>query len=650
MTNSKTKRALCLSLLSMLVCVSMLIGTTFAWFTDTASTGVIRIQAGTLDVAIEVYDADEGEWVDAEGKTLDFVKATGAPADEPILWEPGCTYKLPAIRIVNKGNLALKYKMTVNGIVGGDAKLLEVIDFTVKVGNTAPVPLDMLEGILAKAAASDPIVISGHMLETAGNEYQGLTIYGIAITVVATQVSSEYDSFGNQYDADASTGIDQLFPLRSTSLVTRDGSGNATDVTVTAVDPADSSTTILEALIPGDAIDGNASEVAVIVDENAATPNLTAVDTSGKVLKTFDVSVTGLKAGNTAGVKVTIFVGKDRAGLMLYHNQTPMNKKNSAADVMDDGDFFYDADTGYLTFISSTFSPFTIVHRDVTAKAIVNGETTYHGSLADAIQAADDETAVYLLKNVQSGATIPENKNVDINLGGYTVDAPKTAFIVSEGATCSIVNGKILAGQYGIVNRGTITELNVDVQSLMYAIANGLGEWVDTDGDGDTDTRIEYTALLKEISGGNYLAYREPVAYPLAGVFGLYNGTNSVVELISGGTFQGNSAAFRNYNANGILSVTDGRFEHPYVYEGGKIFGDSNTYKALFYNNAPLSVTGGTWFGGKEWSSILAKIPSTHQAVQGEVCTAVSQKKYSSGYLVEDPNGPVFYYYTVQPN
>jgi SipW-cognate class signal peptide len=62
MTNSKSiKRALILSILLIVVCVSMLIGTTFAWFTDTAETSVNTIQAGTLDVALQMYDGEK--WV-----------------------------------------------------------------------------------------------------------------------------------------------------------------------------------------------------------------------------------------------------------------------------------------------------------------------------------------------------------------------------------------------------------------------------------------------------------------------------------------------------------------------------------------------------------------------------------------------------------
>ena len=136
-----------------------------------------------------------GSWVSAEGKTIDFVKASGHE-NEAILWEPGCTYELPVLRVVNKGNLALKYKIKINGIQG-DEKLKEVINWTI-----SDVALDT-DHSLAAGATSEDLTIKGHMQESAGNEYQGLSIDGISITVVATQDTVENDSFGNTYDANA---------------------------------------------------------------------------------------------------------------------------------------------------------------------------------------------------------------------------------------------------------------------------------------------------------------------------------------------------------------------------------------------------------------------------------------------------------------
>ena len=237
MTSSKsTKRALVSSALAILMCVAMLIGTTFAWFTDTASTAVNKIQAGNLKVDLEMQKPD-GSWVSAKGQTLEFKKATNAPADEKVLWEPGCTYELPQLRVVNNGNLALMYKIQITGIQG-DAKLNEVIDWTI---NDAAINLTEKHLLAGQTGAA--FTIKGHMQESAGNDYRNLTIDGIGITVVATQDTEENDSNGNTYDENAeypsiTTGatlnevfgganIDFGYGNTSTESVTLDGKGVA---------------------------------------------------------------------------------------------------------------------------------------------------------------------------------------------------------------------------------------------------------------------------------------------------------------------------------------------------------------------------------------------------------------------------------------
>ena len=188
-----TKRALLTSVMALVMCVVMLVGTTFAWFTDTASTGVNKIQAGNLDVKLL---AEDGE-TSLEGATLEWQKAAGAE-DGDILWEPGCRYKLQPIIIKNAGTLALKYKIVISGI-DGDAKLNEAIDWTIN-----GVSLDEEKPLLAGAFAT--LTIEGHMKEEAGNEYQGLSIDGIGITVYATQYTHENDSYNHTYDEDATYG------------------------------------------------------------------------------------------------------------------------------------------------------------------------------------------------------------------------------------------------------------------------------------------------------------------------------------------------------------------------------------------------------------------------------------------------------------
>ena len=204
-----TKRALLTSVTALVMCVVMLVGTTFAWFTDTASTGVNKIQAGNLDVDII---GEDGKSLD--GMTLSF-KNVNDKTD--ILWEPGATFFTQGFQIVNKGNLALKYKVVVSGTTG-DAKLLEAIDFAVVTddtkkdaeavsfaeegkllnkGDTAP------ESAVTDTGAKAYYYLRGHMKEEAGNEYKNLTMDGISITVYATQYTHENDSFGPDYDKNA---------------------------------------------------------------------------------------------------------------------------------------------------------------------------------------------------------------------------------------------------------------------------------------------------------------------------------------------------------------------------------------------------------------------------------------------------------------
>ena len=154
---------------------------------------VDKIQAGTLDV--QLLD-EQGRSL--EGQTLSWKKAAGHE-NEAVLWEPGCTYELQPIVIKNAGKLALKYKIVISGIQG-DAALNNAIEWTIT--NTSTVTALDADHALA-AGASDTLTIKGHMREDAGNEYQGLSIDGIGITVVATQYTYESDSNNNQYDVNA---------------------------------------------------------------------------------------------------------------------------------------------------------------------------------------------------------------------------------------------------------------------------------------------------------------------------------------------------------------------------------------------------------------------------------------------------------------
>ena len=239
MNNRKaTKRALLTSVMALVMCVVMLVGTTFAWFTDTARTNVNKIQAGKLDVVLQMEDGTG--WKDAEGETLEFKKDAAAPVGEKVLWEPGATYQLPTLTIKNNGNLALKYKINVSGAKDADndpnldsLKLMDVLEWTYTVGSANYILNNEMH---LTAGGSDTVTIKAKMDENANNDYQGMAIDGIAITVVATQDTVEYDSTRNDYDANATYPmVVSQSTLNSTLTLAalKDANGNIAPVEVT---------------------------------------------------------------------------------------------------------------------------------------------------------------------------------------------------------------------------------------------------------------------------------------------------------------------------------------------------------------------------------------------------------------------------------
>ncbi len=243
-----TKRALLGSVISLLLCFAMLLGTTFAWFTDNAATGSNVITSGNLDVEVE-YTLDGINWDKLDGADDLFNKS---------LWEPGHT-EVVALRIKNNGSLALKYNVNMN-IVGetiGKTKdnkdivlsdILTVSTLNHEVNQMGELTLGLaFEGedkvdyentttfkdgsVLDNDKELQPgvshyLIVKVDMAETVGNEanHNGIDIPKITfgINVNATQFTSEEDSFGNQYDKDAT--YDTEIPLAITK------SFSATDV------------------------------------------------------------------------------------------------------------------------------------------------------------------------------------------------------------------------------------------------------------------------------------------------------------------------------------------------------------------------------------------------------------------------------------
>ena len=253
MTNSKsTKRALLTSALALLMCVAMLVGATFAWFTDTASTGVNKIVSGNLDVKL-MYSTDMQTWKEATDQTKLF--------DDNALWEPGYT-QVVYLKIVNAGKLALKYEAgfsknytsnrgkNVNGDWYRVDNYLKIgtAETATKFANREDVwsAIAATEKTLAKdvmltdgwitlnaGEASDPFAVAIYMPTSVGNEANASrlrpsSVSGLGIEVRATQATVESDSFDNNYDANAATVLNRVEYTDGVHTVTGNIQANGT--------------------------------------------------------------------------------------------------------------------------------------------------------------------------------------------------------------------------------------------------------------------------------------------------------------------------------------------------------------------------------------------------------------------------------------
>ena len=273
MKSKKTvRKALWMSVLSIALCLTMLVGTTFAWFTDTASTAVNKIQTGNLDIEVE-YTLDGEIWNTLDGAADLFQKG---------LWEPGHT-EVVALKFKNNGNLALKYSINMNiveektGInkAGQEYRLsdyLKVKTLSQEASQIGDICIGMAfaqrnDGLgytatasfkdaavldhdlfLAPGEVGNYLIMKVYMPETVGNEANAIStdkaaFINFGLKVVATQATYESDSFGNTYDQNAAYPVTVSQNELNTKLTLADlpvdeKTGKAAPVEVTLGDTA----------------------------------------------------------------------------------------------------------------------------------------------------------------------------------------------------------------------------------------------------------------------------------------------------------------------------------------------------------------------------------------------------------------------------
>ena len=565
MTNKKnTKRALISSILVILMCVTMLIGATFAWFTDTASTAVNKIQAGNLNIELQMKDND-GKWVNAEGKTLSFLINGKIPAEgTQILWEPGCTYTLPELRVINNGNLALKYKVVVSGIQGS-AKLNKVIDWTMNLDGA-----DFIMGSEHSLAAKnndtvdfDIFTISGTMGKNAGNEYQKEYIDGISINVYATQDTVESDSFGNTYDkdADGTPQFDTWYDnVATTVTVATTGDTVVKDreiaPTIQATVPAGSTTANKLTLIKSK--DETPSNITVVTGTKALTTEVKLIDQDGNKVN----------AASGKFFTVSMELGKNLNVVGFYHNEMALTKVADINSLTANDQYFYDENTGYVTFTTDDFSPFTAIISDSAFNG-GNGTEANPYLIATAEQAMQIEKlnkkSVYL--KLVNDITVPDEiymsgKKFVFDLNGHTIKLEYAEGVKPNNGSVLYIGGKTgnltindsSAAQTGAVigsDKNYPNKVTSAVRAGNYGklTINGGHFYGTSEG---TSCIFVYTSMSSgskatvTINGGKF-----ETATPSNGIYYVLNHQDNAT---TGCTITVNGGSFKNYNP-GVTTV-----------------------------------------------------------------------------------------------
>ena len=372
-----TKKSLFTSTVALLLCFVMLMGTTFAWFTDEiTSTGNI-IQAGTLDA--NMYWSEDllptnSDNLIAEG----WYNAATTKVFDYNNWEPGFS-QFRYVLIENAGSLDFKWHLTIDaeGKVTELAEVIEVYYITdiesevTKKDLIADNYVGTLDEVLSRKDSNDGTLKSGervllaiafHMQETAGNEYQNKVLCegGFALNLIAAQASQtgEYDSFDDKYDENAEWPELDL--------------GKAVSVPVGELD-ADNKTTApitmsgygYNVTLPAGvkAADG-ARKFVFTVDATERSSNINM--NLGQVSRSLDVHIDGISENNDVPVIINLGavlpVNYKEENIAFYHVEdgTP-NRMNLVDAPALHNDFSYNSATGEVSIALASFSEVTAV-------------------------------------------------------------------------------------------------------------------------------------------------------------------------------------------------------------------------------------------------------------------------------------------------
>ena len=399
-----TKNALISAILVLTLSLSALLGTTFAWFTDSVTSGGNKIEAGTLKVDLELLDKESNTW-----KSL---KRDKDPIFNNEKWEPGYT-EVKILKVENEGSLTLTWKATMVSY-GEISALADVIDVYVRdfgvledassvtyptgrnldgytrVGTAAEFLSTMEEttkGVL-NAGQSAYLGLALKMREDAGNEYQGMSLGGtFDIVILATQGAFEKDSFDDNYDTNATFPKTKInFNVRK-SVTDKIENGAIKEELQVCEENSKYNANVPAGVAVADGAEALELSITTIT-EDESNANITLED--DEEVLTLDVHMEGVAENNTVPMQIAlkglVKKGLNPNNIGLYHVEggvtVQMTAVSTLAELDAHNEFYYNAATGDIVLSLASFSEVALVaegdgHWDgVSATAFAGGTGT----------------------------------------------------------------------------------------------------------------------------------------------------------------------------------------------------------------------------------------------------------------------------------
>ena len=554
------------SLVSLMLCVTMFLSTTYAWFTASVTTSGNKMYVGTLGVELEHASFRGGKVGETQQVTEDY-----KILNEDIKWEPGYT-AVEKFTVTETGDLAFTYKMLINRMVenpasteeqierenglaeiarnvtvwhytGEDAAALETLTASFadmvadkqweKVGTLERV---MLEGLAVfsgrvdvKSASAEKAVSRTHIIalhmeghfdgEGLGVTAQDRTLNDLTISLVANQLTSETDAFGGGYDA-SPTDIRLVHPVEL-----KDANKLKAQVVMDIADQPYAVTGV-KLTIDEDTTMVPDTENAVFTVKTADGAN---VAMAGRQILPLELALQGLAADQGKKIHVELTIPSNLENVELYHNGTALASR-------------YEASTGRLTFDVTAFG-----HLDIVYGAL---EVDNINALKDALE---NGRSVRLIQNMildGDTITIPNGAKVTLNFNGYAIEGVKgqsnetAVFTVAAGGELTLKGSGALTADYTLLrNLGTL-----NIRGGTYDVSGGAEDLILNGGTQDLAKLNVYGGTFKADGKTTFIR----------------NAQGSAIA-IHGGSFDEQVVYDDNANGRTKVSVKDGVSIRPYI-------------------------------------------------------------------------------------